>query len=124
MTVVIVCAVASIGRANAADQIIDVQPCDFFCKLWRNLSGDAKVSGPIDNTATYSTPLPKATDGAETPVPSKVVAEPGVVVRETPAERAAARQRKLALERETTKHVVDGENTMRKVLGDKVDVDK
>jgi hypothetical protein len=84
------------------DQIIDVKPCPFFCKLWRNVSRNAQVSAsaPVGNGSMPDERTLAQDEGAHPPRTSQLVAEPGSIIVETAADRARRKQQKAKLERE------------------------
>ena len=88
-----------LSPAMAEDQIIDVKPCNFLCRAWRNMSHNANVSAsnPVDQGYVPTEPLPEAADGATLPSLSSLTATPGSIMVESPAERREAERHRARM---------------------------
>jgi hypothetical protein len=84
------------------DQIIDVKPCTFMCKVWRNVSRKADVStaAPSSKEAVSDDRIPAPDEGAAAPRTSQLAAEPGSVMVETAADRARLKRQKAKMEQD------------------------
>ena len=82
-----------------------VKPCNIFCKIWRNVSGNAQVSfaSPIPSEVRHDERALAPEEGAGDPKTAEIAAVPGVIIVPTAAERRAQQKQRAAMIKETIK---------------------